>query len=341
MDYFFKHIEIDEYSVTPKYLQLANSIIKAITDGKLQDSDQLPSLNNFSTQFEISRDTVVKSFNYLKNIGILGTVPGKGFFIRNADSLQFHKVFLLFNKLSAHKKIIYDSFVASLGASAIIDFYIYNNDFHLFKNLIEKSIDNYTHYVIIPHLTQEESAFAKVLQLIPPGKLILLDKAIPSLSDKCSMVFEDFKNDIYNALDSISERLQKYHTLKIIFPDYAYHPKEILEGFNDFCIEHCFNHGIIENIKNEIVRDGTVYISLMEDDLVVLLEKIMENEKGIGKDVGVISYNETPIKKILLNGITTISTDFKMMGQSAAQIIMDKTVIQSAIPFSCKLRNSL
>ncbi len=29
--------------------------------------------------------------------------------------------------------------------------------------------------------------------------------------------------------------------------------------------------------------------------------------------LGVISYNETPLKKIILNGITTISTDFQMM----------------------------
>ncbi len=49
----------------------------------------------------------------------------------------------------------------------------------------------------------------------------------------------------------------------------------------------------------------------MENDLVILIERILAAGLKVGKDVGVISYNETPLKKIILNGITTISTDFK------------------------------
>ena len=57
----------------------------------------------------------------------------------------------------------------------------------------------------------------------------------------------------------------------------------------------------------------------MEDDLVTLIEKILLHEFKIGEKVGVISYNETVI--IILNGITTISTDFKMIGEKAAELI--------------------
>jgi hypothetical protein len=52
----------------------------------------------------------------------------------------------------------------------------------------------------------------------------------------------------------------------------------------------------------------------MENDLVLLVEKIIETKLEVGKHVGVISYNETPSKKIILNGITTISTDFHFIG---------------------------
>jgi hypothetical protein len=45
---------------------------------------------------------------------------------------------------------------------------------------------------------------------------------------------------------------------------------------------------------------GDVFINLMENDLVVLIERILATELKIGKDVGVISYNETPLKKIIL-----------------------------------------
>ena len=61
----------------------------------------------------------------------------------------------------------------------------------------------------------------------------------------------------------------------------------------------------------------------------------------MGKEVGVVSYNETPLKKIILNGITTISTDFQMMGEKAAQMILEPSTEHVAIPFYLTLRASL
>src|SRR6186713_1690856 len=134
----FRHLLIDYYSATPKYLQLANCIIKAIAEGVLKENDVLPSINELSFEFDISRDTAEKGYKHLKQSGILGSVPGKGYFVKTVNLNQKLKIFLLFNKLSPHKKIIYDAFVASLGDLAAIDFYIYNNDFLFFKKLITR-----------------------------------------------------------------------------------------------------------------------------------------------------------------------------------------------------------
>src|SRR5260221_13906151 len=128
-DLVFQHLFIDFYSATPKYLQLANSIVKAIAAGKLAKDEILPSINELSFEFEISRDTAEKGYKHLKKTGVLGSVPGKGYFVKNTELNHKLKIFLLFNKLSPHKKIIYDAFVASLGDMAAVDFYIYNNDF--------------------------------------------------------------------------------------------------------------------------------------------------------------------------------------------------------------------
>ena len=103
----YKYLLFDFYSATPKYLQLANCIIKAITDGVLKENDILPSINELSFEFEISRDTAEKGYKHLKKNGVLGSVPGKGYFVKNAALNQKLKIFLLFNKLSPHKKIIY------------------------------------------------------------------------------------------------------------------------------------------------------------------------------------------------------------------------------------------
>ena len=337
----FKYLLIDYYSATPKYLQLANCIVKAISEGVLKENDILPSINELSFEFEISRDTAEKGYKHLKKNGVLGSVPGKGYYVKNAELNQKLKIFLLFNKLSPHKKIIYDAFVGALGDLAAIDFYIYNNDFLFFKKLISQQKDNYTHYVIVPHFLDGGENVHEIINTIPKEKLILLDKIVPGITGNYGAVYENFEEDIYNALVQANEKLSKYHTIKIIFPEYTYHPKEILEGFYRYCQQFAFTYKVVRNIENEPIKEGEVFINLMENDLVVLIEKILATKLKVGKHVGVISYNETPLKKIILNGITTISTDFQMMGEKAAQLILDQSTAHIKIPFYLTVRASL
>lgn len=337
----FSHLSIDYFSATPKYLQLADSIIKAISEGKIKKDEILPSINELSFEFDISRDTAEKGYKYLKKSGILGSVPGKGYFVATVHLKQPLKIFLLFNKLSPHKKIIYDALVNKLGNRASIDFYIYNNDFDFFKRLIQNASKDYSYYVIIPHFLDGGDHAYEVINQIPKDKLILLDKLVSGIEGAYGAVYEHFEKDIYDALEQALSRLSRYHTLKMIVPNHTYHPVEIRKGFQRFCQQYAFNHKVVHNIANEPIREGEVYINLMEDDLVILLEKILATKMKLGKHVGVISYNETPMKKFILNGITTLSTDFTLMGEETARLILEKSVQHIAIPFSLTLRASL
>jgi len=337
----FQYLVIDYYSATPKYLQLANSIIKMIGEGKLVKDDLLPSINELSFEFEISRDTAEKGYKHLKQIGVLGSVPGKGYFVKNTEVGQHLKIFLLFNKLSPHKKIIYDAFAASLSEMASIDFYIYNNDFAIFKRLIEKSKNDYTHYVIVPHFLYGGENAHEIINTIPKDKLILLDKLVPGVDGSYAAIYENFEKDIYDSLEQLKDTLSKYNTIKIIFPEYTYFPQEILKGFYKFCRQYAFEYKVLHDVSNEPIKEGDVFISLMEEDLVKLLEKILVTKLKVGQHVGVISYNETPLKKILLNGITTLSTDFEFMGKKAAEMILTDTKGNIEVPFHVTKRASL
>lgn len=337
----FRYLHFDYYSATPKYLQLAHCIIKAIGQGQIQLEETLPSINELSFEFEISRDTAEKGYKYLKNLGVLGSVPGKGYYVKSVDVRQELKIFLLFNKLSPHKKIIYDALVAALGDRASVDFYIYNNDFDFFKRLIQNAGSDYTHYVIIPHFMEGGENAHEVINALPKDKLILLDKLVPGVAGEYGAVYENFEKDIYGALEQALPQLEKYHTLKIIVPAYTYHPDEIVKGFSRFCTQYAFNSRVVHKITQEPIKDGEAYINLMEDDLVFLIEKIMATRLKVGKNVGVISYNETPLKKIILNGITTISSDFQMMGEKTAELILQNSTQHIEIPFYLTMRASL
>lgn len=337
----FDMIEVDEFSATPKYLQLTNAILNAISAGKIEKDDPLPSINELSYQLEISRDTAEKGYRYLKKIGVLASVPGKGYFIRNTGFRQMLKICLLFNKLSAHKKIIYDAFVAALGEHVAIDFYIYNNDFGLFKKILNNKKGEYSHYVVIPHFLEGGEHAHEIINTIPPEKLLLLDKILPGIQGEYAAVYENFANDIYNALEQALEQLSKYRTIKIIFPRNSYYPVEIQRGVNRFCQDYAFNYRQVHKVAEEPIEEGDVFLCVMEDDLVLLIERLISMQLKVGEQVGVISYNETPLKKIILNGITTVSTDFRQMGSAAARMILDNERRHVEIPFHLTLRASL
>lgn len=334
-------IKIDEYSATPKYLQIVNSVKREIENGNIQIGDNMPSINELSVELDIARDTVERGYRQLKNIGVIDAVPRRGYFIKNIEFLQTLKVFLFFNKLSAHKKTIYDSFVSSLGENALIDFYIYNNDFLLFKKLLANRKENYTHYVIIPHFIEGGANASEIINQIPKEKLLLLDKMIPGIVGEYAAAYENFEKDIFNGLTDAVDQLSKYHTLKIIFPENSYYPPEILKGFQNFCQDNTFSYKIVSSIVDEPINEGEVYISVMEDDLVTLIERILILDFKIGTQVGIISYNETPLKKVILNGITTISTDFNQMGLIAAGLILSNSREHVEVPFKLTLRASL
>ena len=337
----YRHILIDEESVTPKYLQIVNSVLKAVQQGYIGKDYVLPSINDLSFELNIARDTAERAYRQLKKLGVVGSIPGKGYFISDVDIRQDIRVLLLFNKLSAHKKIIYDAFVDTLGERAAIDFYIYNNDVALFNRLLRNRRKGYSHIVIIPHFLEGGEKAAEIIDSISEGQLILLDKAVDGVQRPFGSVYEDFAADIYGALEQALPRLSRYKRIKLLMRSPSYSPAEIREGFERFCIQYAFPFETLEDTNRIQPGPGDVYLSLTEDDMLMLIDRILSNGLQLGTDVGLISYNETPWKRFILNGITTISTDFRTMGEMAARMILDNTPRHTAVPFALTLRNSL
>jgi DNA-binding transcriptional regulator YhcF (GntR family) len=336
-------IEIIEDSKIPKYKQIINSIFTAIENGDIKKDDKLPSVNELLIEFDISRDTIVRAYDHLKRINLIESVPGKGYYIKKDDLVLKARVFLLFNKLSAHKKIIYDAFARELGDNATIDFFIYDNNYRQFKNLIESSKSrDYTHYAIICHFEEGgEDLISFIRKHIPLEKLVILDKKVELLGTTIACIYQDFEKNIYSALVDLNPQLTKYTRLKLLLRKRTYHPIEIKKGFTKFCGEYAYDFKIIEAIEKEEIEENTAYINLMENDLVILIKKIKATKMILGKDVGIISYNDTPLKEILLDGITVISTDFEKLGKQAAQLILKREKLQLENPFYVITRKSL
>lgn len=334
-------IQINSYSATPKYVQLANAIKETIESRHLQVGDLLPSINELMTHLDVSRQTIYDGYMYLRHQQIIKSVPGKGYFVAKSDIRRTPRIAFFLNKLSEHKKIVYDSFVTELGNTASVDLFVYNSDLGLFRTLIQNLEIKYEHYIVFPYFAEGRERAPEMLNLLPADKLLLLGNLLPGLNGSYSAVFENYEVDIFESMKELGSQLSKYETLKLVFPDRSDYPKGIIKGFYRFCRDNSFVHQLVEDVVKEKIRAGDCYITMTEHDLVSLLETINVAQLILGRDVGVISYNETPLKKFIMSGITTISADFSLMGRWAAHMIDSDTRMHRRIPFHVILRGSL
>ncbi|MCF0058295.1 GntR family transcriptional regulator [Dyadobacter sp. CY356] len=334
--------DIEFKESAPKYMQIIKSLLLAIGKGKLKRGDKIPSINQLSEEYLLSRDTVEKAYRHLIKDGVLVSVRGKGYFINRVDIETTSRILLVFNKISNYKKQIYNAFVENVGRNMIVDLHIHHSNINIFSNLIKNSLGEYDYYVIMPHFYDNEEEAAKILKLIPAEKLILLDKDVEIDNRKHSAVHQNFEKDILCALNEANDLLKDYKKLILVFPTLIPYPKEIIKGFRLFCIQQQFEFDIMfETEENTMVVKDAAYVVIEETDLVNLIKKCREQHLVVGKDVGIISYNETPLKEILLDGITTISTDHEQMGKTAARLVMENKTEVIKNPFTLIRRKSL
>jgi len=317
----------------------ADVIRKKIDRGDYGRNEKLLSINTYSKQHSISRDTIEKAYILLKNEGYIRSVSGKGYYVvGNADKKL--KVLLIFNKLSAYKKIIYDNIVAELGNKASVNLCVHHYNPATLDEIISQNLGSYHYYVVMPHFFTgcNDVLYKDVLKKVPENQLILLDKDVPGLT-RHSSIFQDFERDIFEALVNINDKLEKYHQLALIFPPDRNHPEEVKDGVIKYCKEHKKKLKIVSSSDTISLKKGTAYIVLKEGDLAHLIKMVRKAGLELGKDIGIISFNETIFKELL--DISVITTDFEAMGKATALNILNNTNNITRNPFKVILRSSL
>ena len=345
---FTKNITIDEASRVPKYRQIVEGVIHNISNGKIRVNEKIPSINFFSEDFGLSSDTVERAYNILKEKKIICSIKGKGYYISRTDLISKTNVLFLVNKLSSNKTILYNEFIQSMGPNTHVDLHVYHCDESLFLNLLEKYKSAYDYYVIVSHFTGSDlkhtshtPSVLKKLKEIPSEKIILMDNKL-NLDTEVVEIYQDFENDIYEGLKEGIDKIKNYNKLILVYPEKAMHsyPRTLLHGFRKFCFEFNIDFQIIDEVCDDIVlKKGELFITIIESDLVVLINQIKNKKYLLGKDIGVISFNDSPMKDLL--GISTISTDFAFMGQKTASMILNNKKDKVRSP-SCFIdRNSI
>lgn len=325
------HISND--SPIPKYLQIVDIINHAISENKLFVGDHLPSVNNLCKQHSVSRDTVFKAYNILKEQGVVDSVPNKGYYIAKATS----KVFLFLDTFKAYKEVLYDSFKKNLPDDILADLHFHHYNIEVFKRQIEESRGKYAKYVIMPF---DHPKMNTILDLIPDEKLLIIDFKI-HFKPTSNILYQKFDTSVYEGLSTVKPLIDKYEHFQFLYPEYTDHPYESVLHFEKFCRDHNLKYSVLKDSTNFTVKSGTAYFSVSDRMLGRFLEQCRSKNLEPGRDTGIISYNDTPMKKFIYKGITVITTDFYQMGKKAAEFVANNNNMHYCVPTTVIIRESL
>lgn len=339
------NIKIDLTSQIPVYKQIIDTVQELVNTEQYEKGDFLPSMNVLSKDLQISKETVKKAYSILREKGVIDSTQGKGFYVTNNGKSK-SKILLLFDKISTYKQVLYSSFTSNIGNIAEITIRLHNQDIALFEQFVEENLGEFDYYIITPHFPQQPEIQKRVLNAlkkISNRKLILLDRYIDKLTGNFGAVYQDFENDIYDGLSKGVDDLKKFKKLNVIsMPGSRYAPL-IEKGINKFCTENKIPVKIHKNIHINNIRKQEVYLILnsqLDIELIELARAARRKGCVIGKDIGIISFNESPINEIVLNGLTVLSTDFKKMGELAAEMIKEKSFKKIKCDFHLIRRNT-
>jgi DNA-binding transcriptional regulator YhcF (GntR family) len=329
----------DKLSIIPIYQQIKDNILNAVDDKKLRIGESIPSINKICGEFNLAPGTVIRAYNELREMGIISARQGKGYFVAGTLIEKKTRIFLLFDRMNAFKEILYDSFRNEFDDETEIQVFFHHYDFKRFDKLVCENLGKFSHYILMPHLKKN---ILKVIQKIPEKRLIIIDNLPADLNPNFLAVYQDFYNDIRNALSKMADKISKYKTINLSLSksDFQFVPGELQKGFVSFCKENQIEHKIIQNINESNIVKNNLYIIFDDNELLSTLKIIQKRSWKLKADIGIISFDETPMKELLAGGISVLSTDFELMGKTAARMVKGELAGQIANPFMLIYRNS-
>ena len=312
-------IQIDTALTTPVYKQIVQSIHRNIDQGILGKDDMLPSVNQISAQFSLARGSVFTAYNELRSSGIIASIPGKGYYVLSTETTLTKKIFLLFSTFTPYKETLFNALLNHLPKTTSLDIYFHHHSMKMFESLIRDQAAYYNTYIIMPETHPDTES---ILGKLDQKRTFLLDVGYREYNSKFPGVYQNFEKDIYSILMDSQHLLGKYNRLFLIAPD-SLRNKDIVTGFLKFSKKNkAIQTAVLKDIEVDQIREKDAFIVIEDKHLVEIVKQAKLSNWQLGRDIGLMSYNETNLKSIIGNGITTITTDFSAMGKAMADMVM-------------------
>ncbi|KAA2240298.1 GntR family transcriptional regulator [Chitinophaga agrisoli] len=338
MDHVFEQIyEMEAIQGLSKHEQLVNGILNAIQNKTLSQGDMLPSVNSLINEFGFARETISKAYKELVERGIVESRNRVGFFVANVNVRQNLKVALILFAFDTFQETFYKTFRSRLGKEVHIDVFFHHSNIEVFNSTVTSVRGKYGMYVVAP---MPHARTASILRCLPIDKLLIVDRYEP-VSDECSYIAQEFEKSSYSAFATLSDTIKQYKGMIYYHRPAADTPIEILRAYKKFVKDYKIKSEIRSEYIPGTIEKGKVYFTINNTELWAMLKDCKLKKIKPGKDVGILSHNDDIVKELIFDGITTYSTDFKLMAEKAADFVLNRQKIREIIPTLLIRRKSL
>lgn len=332
----FEYINLEQQQKSKK-AGIVDGILAAISAGAISKGDPLPSVNKMIQKLGVARMTVVNALNILKEKGIIISEEKVGFYVKDNNIKRELKVFLFLTGMYSYHETLYKHIVEGVNDPDItIDLFFHHCNPNIFKSVLLENLGSYGLYIITGF---DDPLVRTILSRIPPQKLLQIIR--PPLLEDVSSISQDFYGELKKSLEKLKDRLTHYSKFVLIFPLKKGHPEEIKSAFTEFCTENGIDCQIEKKVTRDLVLKGSAFWVIEDSDLISLIKMGDEMGLRIGNEIGILSYNETPMKEIIRDGITVISADFAKIGQSISRFIARPKPTKEIFIPDVIIRNSL
>jgi len=304
----------------PKYRRIIDEVCREIEEGRLRRGDALPSINRRARRDGLARDTVVKAYAGLKEMGLVESAHGKGFYVARERVPSTKRLFVLFDAFTPYKETLYEALRGEAAGRARLEIFFHHFNPDLFSQLLDDARGRYEAYIVMPF---PHPAVLRTLAAFDPEKLLLLDILVRFPGKRCAEVLQSHDEELERALGEAEERIRRYRSFTLVFPEDKHHPQVIKPAFRRFCRRRGIRGGIVRHLPEAGVGPGQAWFVIEDTDLVRLIKICRARGYRLGRDVGVVSYNDTPMKEVVQDGISVISIDFAELGRKAARMALD------------------
>src|SRR5690606_14845039 len=250
--------------------------------------------------------------------GIIDSTPGKGYFVINTRQSNKRNIFLLMSTYNPYREVFYNAFIGALKNQASVDIYFHHHNIRVFETLIQNHAMHYNTFVIMPEIHKHTG---DILKRLDQRSLYILDAGLKEFGRSYPAVCQNYEKDIHDFFASVEERLVHYKRIFLLFSGNMRN-YDVIKGFERFFKESKYDAYVVRDTNDFLPNKGDLCLVMDDNDLVRLILNAKEQGWKLGDDLGIISYHETPLKRIIADGVTTISPDYGQMGISMAEMVL-------------------